>query len=67
MVEEEEDWYDVLEVEVGTSIQEVGKKYRKLALKHHPDRGGDGTLYDIGHHLSNVWFSQSIPAHYKSL
>jgi molecular chaperone DnaJ len=32
------DYYEVLEVERGSEIEEIKKSYRKLALKYHPDR-----------------------------
>jgi len=32
------DYYEVLEVEKGASIDEIKRAYRKLALKFHPDR-----------------------------
>jgi curved DNA-binding protein len=32
------DYYKILEVEKGASDEEIKKSYRKLALKHHPDR-----------------------------
>tara|TARA_R100001460_G_scaffold29040_7_gene57895 strand:+ start:3577 stop:4377 length:801 start_codon:yes stop_codon:yes gene_type:complete len=35
------DPYSVLGVERGASLDDVKKAYRKLTLKHHPDRGGD--------------------------
>ena len=34
-------WTDVLGVRVWTPDDEVAKAYRLLALRHHPDRGGD--------------------------
>merc|ERR1719226_52490 len=34
-------FYKALEVEKGASEPEIKKAYRKLAVKHHPDKGGD--------------------------
>lgn len=34
------DYYKILGVEKGASIEEIKKAYRKLALQYHPDRGG---------------------------
>jgi len=34
-------FYKLLEIDKSASVAEVKRAYRKLALKHHPDRGGD--------------------------
>jgi DnaJ homolog subfamily A member 2 len=37
--------YEVLGVEKDADNKEIKKAYRKLAVKHHPDKGGDEHLF----------------------
>ena len=35
------DYYKVLEVERNVNDEDIKKAYKKMAVKHHPDKGGD--------------------------
>src|SRR5579884_3955471 len=39
------DYYDVLGVSKNASADEIKKAFRKAAVEHHPDRGGDETKF----------------------
>ena len=41
----QDDFYKILEVEPTASLDEIKKKYRSLAMRHHPDRGGDQEFF----------------------
>jgi DnaJ family protein A protein 2 len=40
-MEEEKDLYGVLDVSKDATSEEIKKAFRKLSMKHHPDRGGE--------------------------
>ena len=49
--------YEALGLTKEASYDEIKKAYRKLALQHHPDRGGDSekfkeinAAYEVNHH-----------------
>ncbi|MCE9532957.1 MAG: molecular chaperone DnaJ [Planctomycetes bacterium] len=50
------DYYEVLGVERGSSVDEIEKAYRKLARQHHPDR-------NIGEAEAEIKFKEVTEAH----
>ena len=39
------DYYKILKVNKQSSLEEIKKSYKKLAVKNHPDKGGDPEIF----------------------
>lgn len=52
------DYYQILGVNRDSSEQEIKAAYRKLAMQHHPDKGGDATKF---HEINEAYDTLSNP------
>lgn len=60
-------YYNTLNIPVNSELSEVKKAYKKLALKHHPDRGGDPKKFqEIATAYEEIEKYQSRPKHNMS-
>ena len=57
-------FYDVLDINKDATIDVIKKQYKKLALKHHPDRGGDPEMFKK---ISEAYQTLSDPRKKKGL
>lgn len=60
------DYYSVLGVEKSASQSEIKQAYRKLAMKHHPDRGGSSSALTLINEAYEVLGNESKRAEYDN-
>lgn len=60
------DYYSVLGVSKSSSIDEIKKVYKKLALIHHPDRGGDPETFKKINEAHDVLSDPQKKRHYDA-
>jgi DnaJ family protein A protein 2 len=46
--------YEVLDIEKTATSEEIRKAYKKMAYKHHPDRGGDQAIFQEVQHAYEI-------------
>ena len=56
-------YYSILGISSSSSIDDIKRAYRKQAMKHHPDRGGDASLFS----KINDAYNQLTKIHTKSV
>ena len=47
-------YYDVLQIPPSATGPQIQKAFRKLAMEHHPDKGGDGEVFKYIKHIVDV-------------
>lgn len=62
----QKDYYKILGVEKGANSEEIKKAFRKLAHKHHPDKGGDEEKFKEANEAYQVLSDQKKRAEYDA-
>lgn len=60
-------YYKYLGVEKPVDEDAVKKAYRKLSLKHHPDKGGDADTFRLLNRAQKVLLDEKLRAQYDTL
>lgn len=58
--------HDILGVKHGTSPQDIKSAYRRLAMKYHPDKGGDETKFKEINEAHDILINNKKPAMYHT-
>lgn len=67
-MEDENDYYKVLNVDNNSTIEDIKKQYKILALKHHPDRNdGDDTQFKIIKHAYDILSDEGKREEYDNM
>ena len=61
-----ESYYDILGVSKDASKDEIKKAYRRMANKHHPDKGGDSEAFKKVNEAYQVLSNDSKKSQYDS-
>lgn len=59
-----ENLYDILGVQKSASLDDIKKSYKKLAIKHHPDKGGDEEIFKKISNAYNILSDEQKRAEY---
>ena len=62
----QKDYYKILGVEQGASSEEIKKAFRRLAHKHHPDKGGDEAKFKEANEAYQVLSDEKKRAEYDT-
>lgn len=60
------DYYKILGVEKGASAEDIKKAFRKLAHKHHPDKGGDEAKFKEANEAYQILSDEKKRAEYDT-
>ena len=53
--------FEILGIKQGSSPQDIKSAYRKLAMKHHPDKGGDEVKFKEINEAHDILINNKTP------